>query len=67
MLDKIKSWFRNSTTILWARLQLVIAAGWAALSVVDMTPLLTPKWLTVWLIVSGTITELARRRSLPKE
>ena len=27
----------------------------------DLSPVLSSKWLTVWLIVSGTITEVLRR------
>lgn len=64
-MEKVKAWFRHSTTILWARLQVVLAALWSVLSVADLAPLLNPKWLAVWLIVSGTITELTRRRTLP--
>jgi hypothetical protein len=63
----MKSWFLHSTTILWARLQILAAALWSALSVADLTPLLGPKWIPVWLVISGTITELTRRRTLEKE
>lgn len=62
--DKIKSWFKESTTILWARLQILLAAIWGVLATVDLSPVLNPKWMAAWLIVSGTITELTRRRTL---
>jgi hypothetical protein len=66
-MERCKSWFKYSTTILWARVQLFAAALWGALSVTDLTPLLSPKWVPVWLVISGTITELTRRRTLEKE
>ena len=62
--EKVKAWFKDSLTIAWARLQIVLAAVWGVLVTVDLTPVLSQKWLTVWLIVSGTITELTRRRTL---
>ena len=64
MSDKVKSWFADSLTIGWARAQILLAAVWGVLVTVDLTPVLSQKWLTVWLIVSGTVTELARRRTL---
>ena len=63
--NEIKAWFKNSLSIAWARLQILIAAVWAALTAVDLTPVLSQKWLTAWLIFSGVVTELARRRTLP--
>ena len=62
---RIKAWFKNSTTILWARLQVLAAAVWAVLTQTDLAPLLDQKWLTGWLILSGVVTELTRRRTLP--
>jgi hypothetical protein len=62
--DKVCAWFKDSTTILWARIQVLLAAVWGVLTTVDLAPVLNQKWLTVWLIVSGTVTELARRRTL---
>lgn len=62
---KCKAWFKNSTTILWARLQVLFAAVWAVLTQTDLAPLLDQKWLTGWLIFSGVVTELTRRRTIP--
>lgn len=62
MWSKIKAWFKDSETIFFARLQVLAGAVWAVLTAADLSPLLEPKWLTVWLIASGIITELARRR-----
>lgn len=54
--------FHNSETILFARLQVLIGAVWAVLSVTDLGPVINnPKYLTAWLIFSGVITELSRR------
>lgn len=64
MIEKLKNWFRHSTTIAWARLQILLAAVWSVLTVTDLSPLLNPKWLAVWLVISGTVTELTRRRTL---
>ncbi len=61
MWDKLKAWFSRSETILFARLQVLAGAVWAVLTAVDLSPVLEPKWLTVWLIASGVVTELARR------
>lgn len=62
--DKIKAWFKDSVTIAWARFQLLLAAVWGVLLTVDLTPVLSQKWMTAWLIFSGVVTELTRRRTL---
>jgi hypothetical protein len=61
MWERIKAWFKDSETIFWARLQMFVGAVWTVLVSIDLAPLLDPKWLTVWLVVSGVVTELARR------
>lgn len=62
--QSIKDWFKDSTTIAWARIQMLLAAVWGVLAVTDLSPVLSQKWLTVWLIVSGVVTEITRRRTL---
>lgn len=64
MWQKIKDWFKDSTTIAWARVQVLFAAVWGVLVTVDLAPVLGQKWLTAWLIISGVVTELTRRRTL---
>jgi hypothetical protein len=64
MFDRVKAWFKDSTTILWARLQVLLAVVWGVLISTDLAPLLSAKWLTVWMIVSGVLTEICRRRTL---
>ena len=70
-MDKIKAWFKNSVTILWARL--VAAAGMLLAFVPDITSdpnvsnaihaILKPAYLPWYIIAIGIITELARRRT----
>lgn len=61
MWKSIRNFFSDSETIFWARLQMAVGALWTVLVQADLAPLLNPKWLTVWLVVSGAITEFARR------
>jgi hypothetical protein len=61
MWEKVKAWFKDSETIFWARLQMFVGAVWTVLVQADLAPLLEPKYLTIWLVVSGVITEVARR------
>jgi hypothetical protein len=71
MWDHIKVWFKNSVTILWARLQVVaglIAASVFALlqdpNITDaLQSMLQPKFIPYYVIAIGVITELARRRT----
>jgi hypothetical protein len=71
MWDKIKSWFRHSLTILWARAialaGLMLAATQSVLadpSVSDaVQQLLQPKYIPYYVIAIGLVTELARRRT----
>jgi hypothetical protein len=74
MWAKVKSWFRNSLTIFWARVQWfggILSAGLiAAFSGYDFSQLtsMTAKdafKMLVAVAVAGVLTEIARRRSLP--
>lgn len=60
--QSIKDWFRNSETILFARMQVMVGVVWTVLSVSDLSPLLSGKYLTYWLIFSGIVSEYLRRR-----
>jgi hypothetical protein len=62
MFTKIKNWFVHSETIFWARLQVIAGVIWAVISVADLSPLLSPKALAIWLIINGIISEYLRRR-----
>lgn len=65
MWAKIKAWFKHSETIAWARLQM--AAG-ALLSVVAATDpslfnqYIPDRWLPLYVVGSGFLTEYLRRR-----
>ena len=71
MWAKIKTWFKNSITILWAR---VVALGGVLLAlgqslVADpnvngaIQQALQPKLIPYYIIGIGLITEIARRRT----
>lgn len=56
-----RNFMRDSETLLFARMQMVGGTAWTVLTQVDLAPLLSPQALTIWLILSGFITEIARR------
>jgi hypothetical protein len=74
MWFKIKSWFGNSVTILWARVQVLaglLAAFLMALaSDANVTGAvqvaLEPKFIPYYVIAIGLITEIARRRTISR-
>jgi hypothetical protein len=71
MWVKVKAWFRNSVTIVWARIValcgLLLVAGQSAIA--DPTvngavqQLLQPQYIPYYVIAIGLITEIARRRT----
>ncbi|MCK1670320.1 hypothetical protein [Bradyrhizobium sp. 150] len=63
MFNSIKNWFWHSETILFARLQVAFGIIWVVLSETDLSPVLSGHYLTYWLIISGIITEILRRRN----
>jgi hypothetical protein len=74
MLEKIKTWFRHSLTILWARLVAIAGLLLAAVQSLLQDPNVTgaiqsalqPKYIPYYVIGIGLITELARRRTVDK-
>lgn len=71
MWDRIKSWFKHSLTIVWAR---IVAAAGFLLALADglladgnvnaaIQQALQPKLIPYYVIAIGLITELARRRT----
>lgn len=74
MWDRIKTWFRNSATILWARLVACAGLLLAAAETVLQDPALSqavqaalqPRYVPYYVIAIGLITELARRRTLDR-
>lgn len=71
MLEKIKTWFKHSVTILWARMQVVAGLITASVMVLASDPNVTgaiqsalqPRFIPYYVIAIGLITELARRRT----
>lgn len=57
--------FHDSETILWARLQMLVGAVFAVVSVSDVAPILNAvglgEWVPFAVIVMGVVTETARR------
>ena len=71
--DKTKAWFKNSLTILWARIQYIggiLAAGLiVAFSGYDFTQLTSMDAKSAFkmlcaVAVAGILTEIARRRTI---
>ncbi|MEI9803804.1 MAG: hypothetical protein WDN48_04165 [Pseudolabrys sp.] len=71
MWNKIKAWFKNSVTILWARAValagLLLAAGQSLLTDPNITgavqSALQPKFVPYYVVAIGLVTEIARRRT----
>jgi hypothetical protein len=71
MWNKIRAWFKNSITIFWARLQVLVGLAVASLMALASDPNVTsavqaalqPKFIPYYVIVIGLITEIARRRT----
>jgi uncharacterized membrane protein HdeD (DUF308 family) len=65
MWNKVKSFFKFSETIFWARLQVMVAALFGLVTFVDpslVTAVIPVEWVPIWLLLSGVATEWLRRR-----
>jgi hypothetical protein len=63
--EKVKAWFKHSETIAWARLQMLVGAVLSVLATVDPTifnQYIPDRWLPVYVVASGVLTEYLRRR-----
>ncbi|TIS01467.1 MAG: hypothetical protein E5X13_14290 [Mesorhizobium sp.] len=64
MWSKIRAWFKDSETIAWARLQML---GGAILTVLSATEpslfnqYIPDRWLPLYIVGSGILTEALRR------
>jgi hypothetical protein len=71
MWNKIKAWFKNSVTILWARVValagLLLAVGQSLLTDPNISAAvqsaLQPKFVPYYVLAIGLVTEIARRRT----
>jgi hypothetical protein len=74
MWSKTKSWFGNSLTILWARVQVLAGLLAAFLMALATDPNVTgavqvalePRFIPYYVIAIGLITEVARRRTISR-
>jgi hypothetical protein len=74
MWSKTKSWFGNSLTILWARIQVLAGLLAAFLLALTTDPNVTgavqaalePRFIPYYVIAVGLITEIARRRTISR-
>jgi hypothetical protein len=74
MWPKTKSWFGNSLTILWARIQVFAGLLAAFVMVLATDPNVTdaiqvalePRFIPYYVIAIGLITEVARRRTISR-
>ena len=74
MWSKTKSWFGNSLTILWARIQVLAGLLAALLMALATDPNVTgtiqvalePRFIPYYVIAIGLITEVARRRTISR-
>jgi hypothetical protein len=74
MWSKTKSWFGNSLTILWARIQVLAGLLAAFLMALATDPNVTsaiqvalePRFIPYYVIAIGLITEIARRRTISR-
>lgn len=69
MWDRIKTFFRDSETIFWARLQVFVGLAAQVVTFVDpsvLAPVLPADWLPWALVLNGVGTEYLRRRREPE-
>lgn len=65
MWTRIKAFFADSETIFYARLQVALGAVATALTYVPpevLSPVIPPKWFSLFLVANGVATEFLRRR-----
>ncbi|PBB96443.1 hypothetical protein [Mesorhizobium sp. WSM3862] len=64
MWSKIRAWFKDSETIAWARLQMLGGAILTVLSATDpslFNQYIPDRWLPLYIVGSGVLTEVLRR------
>lgn len=65
--QRIRVWLHDSEVVAWSRLQLLVGAVWTVLMMTDLSSVLPANWLPYWLILSGIVTEYARRAREPHD
>ncbi|WP_292461327.1 hypothetical protein, partial [Mesorhizobium sp.] len=64
MWSKIRAWFKDSETVAWARLQMLGGAVLTVLSATDpslFNQYIPDRWLPLYIVGSGVLTEVLRR------
>ncbi len=64
MIAAFRKWIKDSETIAWARLQVLLGLVFGVLATLDpylVSSILPENWAPYWLLFSGILTELARR------
>lgn len=64
MIAAFRKWIKDSETIAWARLQVLLGLVLGVLATLDpylVSSILPENWAPYWLLFSGILTELARR------
>lgn len=65
MWEWMVKWFKDSETIFWARVQMIIGILAAIVTYVEpyvLEPLLPPEWFPWFVLLNGVLTEYLRRR-----
>jgi len=55
------NWFYNSSSILWSRLQVLAGCIFLVITMTDMSPWISVKYLPLWVVISNVIAEYLRR------
>jgi len=55
------NWFYNSSSIVWARFQVLFGCLVLVITMTDMSQWLPKEWMPIWLVISGVISEYLRR------
>lgn len=61
------NWFYNSSNILWSRLQVLMGCIVLIMTTTDMTPFLPAKYLPIWVVINGIVSEYLRRTNTKTE
>lgn len=61
------NWFYNSSSILWARAQVLFGCIVLVITTTDMSPWLPAKYLPIWVVINGIISEYLRRTNTKTE
>jgi uncharacterized membrane protein HdeD (DUF308 family) len=65
MWQRIKTFFKDSETIFWARLQTALGVIASIITYVDpsvLSPVIPSEWFAYFLVANGVATEFLRRR-----